>query len=79
MVEIKRMNEMKVGEGGIVCAVEATGQQKRHFSQFGITCGAEVRCVGKAPFGDPMAYRVGETVFAFRRCDTECVLLAIER
>lgn len=71
------MNEMKVGEEGIVCAVNAKGELNRRFFQLGITCGTVVKCVGEAPFGDPVAYRVGETVFAFRRCDTEKVQIEL--
>ena len=77
MMELKRMSEMKVGERGAIYAVEDTGNLNRHFSRLGLTCGTEVQCVGIAPFGDPMSYRVGETVFAFRHCDTEKIRVEV--
>lgn len=76
-MERKPMSEMKVGERGVIYTVDATGNLSRHFSRLGMTCGAEVQCVGIAPFGDPMSYRVGETVLAFRRCDTEKIRVEI--
>lgn len=76
-MEMKRMNEMKIGERGVVHSVDATGILRRHFSELGISKGTEVQCVAIAPFGDPMSYRVGETVFAFRCCDTEKIQIRL--
>lgn len=74
---LKPMSEMCAGESGVICSVDAKGALRRHFAKLGILCGAEVRCVGKAPFGDPLSYRIENTVLAFRSCDAEKIQVKI--
>ncbi len=76
-MERKRMHEMQVGEAGVIRVVNGTPVLRRRFLELGITPGTPVICVGRAPFGDPVSYRIRGNVFALRCADTERIEVEI--
>ena len=57
--------EMKPGDRARIISMP----DSRRLSDLGLTKGAIVECVLKAPFGDPTAYRIRGAVIAIRSCD----------
>ena len=50
---------LRPGERGFVVGITAEGAMKRHFLDMGITTGVPITLERVAPFGDPVAVRVG--------------------
>ena len=47
------------------------------FGDLGCSCGTVVRVIAKAPFGGPIAFRVGSDTFAFRREEAKKVIVEL--
>jgi len=45
--------------------------------ELGFLVGERVRVLARAPFGDPIAVRVGSGTFALRRAEADCVQVAL--
>ncbi|MDU4961595.1 MAG: FeoA family protein [Sporomusaceae bacterium] len=56
-----------------VSSVELDGLLRRRVLDLGILPGTRVECVRKSPSGDPIAFRVRETVIALRSNDASCI------
>lgn len=72
-----RLSSLSVGESAYIEKVDMSSAQRARLSALGMSAGAEVACLGKAPFGDPSAYLVGDRVLALRGSDAEkiyCVM-----
>ena len=69
--------DLRPGERGCVTALTVKEPMHRRFLEIGLAQGAEVRCVGQSPFGDPCAYEICRAVFAIRRADARGV--SVER
>lgn len=65
----KELNCLSVGEEGIITFVPEGLRLSRRLFDLGVTVGTPVKCVLKAPFGDPSAYRVKGTLIAVRSSD----------
>ncbi len=76
-MQVKPMSEMTVGEQGVVRSVKAEGTLRRHLLGLGLVPGTEVQCVGKAPFGDPLSFRVRNAVVALRGSDIRNIYVEI--
>lgn len=61
-----KLSEIKPGERARV-AIVPEGSVGARLSALGVAAGAIVECLYCHPSGDPVAYRVGETVIAMRR------------
>lgn len=51
---MKLLSELRVGESGVVVAVNGEGAVRRRLFDMGITPGAEIYLRKKAPLGDPI-------------------------
>ncbi len=69
------LNEVPVGGAARVTEIRGHGQYQRRMLDMGLVPGAEVEVVRKAPLGDPVEYRIGDTVIAMRRTDASSVLV----
>ncbi len=73
----KRLSDMSVGECGSILSVQTKGSMRRRLLDIGFSVGTEVCCVGKSPFGDPMAFFVRGTDVAIRRSDAKNIILKL--
>jgi ferrous iron transport protein A len=71
----KRLSELKTGETCKVLRLLSEGGMRRRLLDLGICPGTQVRCVGKSPLGDPMAYLVRDTEVAIRRRDAVDIII----
>lgn len=63
------LGALEPGEKATVLRIDdaCQGLTRRRFLDLGITPGAEIEVVMRAPFGDPVAYRVRDSLIALRR------------
>ena len=58
MVQVKKMNNLKVGETGKVKKIEGDDSLRRRLLDMGIIPGAKVEIIKIAPLGDPVEIKV---------------------
>lgn len=72
-VETVRLSELRPGESGIIADVTAGGRVTARLMELGLVPGAAVVVLRKAPFGDPVQYRVRGSVISMRAAEAACV------
>ncbi len=70
MKEIIALSALRPGERGLVRRLRTEGPMRRRLRDVGLVEGAEVRCLGRSPGGDPAAYAVCGAVLAIRDADS---------
>jgi ferrous iron transport protein A len=70
------LDELADGQAGSVRAVGGAGAFRRRLLELGLVPGTTVQRVGAAPLGDPVRYRVRETVVTLRHADAALIELA---
>ena len=66
---LKRLDEFKIGETGLIKKVEGEGRLRRRLFDMGVTPGATVYLRKKAPLGDPLEIRVRGYELTIRKAD----------
>ena len=66
------MDRLSPGESAVVEHIKQSALSDR-LSALGLTAGTAVRCLFRAPLGDPSAYDIRGAVIALRREDSGCV------
>lgn len=64
---IKPLSECSIGDCFIITELNIQGPLRRRLLDLGFVKGAEVSVVQKSPLGDPIAYRVSNTIIALRK------------
>lgn len=67
------LTQLRPGARGLVVRVEAQGPIGRRLLDLGFIPGSEVRCVRRAPLGDPVAYEVRGSQLCLRGSDARLV------
>lgn len=75
-VETSRLADLRPGQTGIVTAVAGSGRLAVRLMELGLVPGATVQVLRKAPFGDPVQYRVRGTVISMRSAEAACVMVS---
>jgi ferrous iron transport protein A len=60
------LNQLKLGETATITALNAKGMDRRRLMDLGILPGTRLVAELKSPLGDPVAYRVRDTLIAIR-------------
>ncbi len=74
MTESMRLSALSVGSCMQVTAVESEEYMKRRLEDLGFCPNTRVRCLYRAPLGDPTAYLIRGTVIALRQKDAQGVM-----
>jgi len=61
--------DLPAGSAGRITSVEVGGLLRRRIMDLGMLPGTQVRCVRKAPWGDPVALQVRGSIIALRAED----------
>lgn len=69
------MSEMKENEHATVIKIKANEDIARRFTDLGLIENTKIRCVGKAPLGDPKAYLIRGCVIAIRKNDCAGIIV----
>ena len=74
---LKRLNEFKVGETGLIKKVEGEGRFRRRLFDMGVTPGATVYLRKKAPLGDPLEVTIRGYELTLRKDEAQLVVLEV--
>ena len=75
---LKRLDEFKIGETGLIKKVEGEGRLRRRLFDMGVTPGAKVYLRKKAPLGDPLEVTIRGYELTLRKTEAELVVLEVE-
>ena len=75
---LKRLDEFKVGETGLIKKVEGEGRLRRRLFDMGVTPGAKVYLRKKAPLGDPLEVTIRGYELTLRKSEACLVILEVE-
>lgn len=67
------MDQISCGQNFLIDSIDDRSALKKRLCDIGITKGATLTCLFESPLGDPVAYRVRNTVIALRRRDTGAI------
>ncbi len=73
---LKKLDEFKVGETGLIKAVGGEGKIRRRLFDMGVTPGAIVLLRKKAPLGDPLEVTIRNYELTLRK--SEACLITLE-
>lgn len=74
----KTLDKFKVGEVGTILSVSGEGVIRRRLFDMGVTPGATVKMVKKAPLGDPIEVTIRNYELTLRKEEAKTVLLNVE-
>lgn len=74
----KRLNDFKIGEKGVIKLVGGDGKVRRRLFDMGVTPGAEVVMVKKAPLGDPIEVTIRNYELTLRKTEAALVEMEVE-
>ncbi len=75
---LKRLDEFKIGETGLIKKVEGEGRLRRRLFDMGVTPGATVYLRKKAPLGDPLEITIRGYELTLRKTEAQLVVLEVE-
>ena len=75
---LKRLDEFKIGETGLIKKVEGEGRLRRRLFDMGVTPGATVYLRKKAPLGDPLEVTIRGYELTLRKSEAKLVVLEVE-
>ena len=75
---LKKLDEFKIGETGLIKKVEGEGRLRRRLFDMGVTPGAKVYLRKKAPLGDPLEVTIRGYELTLRKSEAALVLLEVE-
>ena len=75
---LKKLDEFKIGETGLIKKVEGEGRLRRRLFDMGVTPGATVYLRKKAPLGDPLEVTIRGYELTLRKSEAALVVLEVE-
>lgn len=75
---LKKLDEFKIGETGLIKKVEGEGRLRRRLFDMGVTPGATVYLRKKAPLGDPLEVTIRGYELTLRKSEAALVILEVE-
>ena len=75
---LKKLDQFKVGETGLIKMVEGEGRIRRRLFDMGVTPGATVYLRKKAPLGDPIEVTIRGYELTLRKSEAALVTLEVE-
>lgn len=75
---IKKLSEFKIGETGQIKIVEGEGRVRRRLFDMGVTPGANVTLIRKAPLGDPIEVNLRNYELTLRKSEAELVVMEVK-
>ncbi len=72
---VKKLSEFLIGESGIIKIVEGEGRLRRRLFDMGVTPGANITLIRKAPLGDPMEINIRNYELTLRKSEADLVVM----
>lgn len=77
MSNMKHLDELGVGESGVVISIGSSGALRRRIIDMGITPGAQVVLRKVAPFGDPIEINIRGYELSIRKSEAKEILVGV--
>lgn len=77
MGKIISLAEMQPGQEARINGIRATGSIRRRLLDIGLVNGTDIKCVGRSPAGDPLAFYIRGAVIAIRSEDCSKIFAEI--
>ena len=77
-MNIVTLADMKVGEKGVVEALQGHGNIQHRLGDMGVVKGSHISVVKKAPLGDPIEVNVKGCALALRMNEAAMITVAVE-
>ena len=74
---LKRLDELKIGETGLITKVEGEGRLRRRLLDMGVTPRTSVYLRKKAPLGDPLEITLRGYELTLRKDEAKLVVLEV--
>ena len=71
----RTLSDLPVGQGGRITALTGAADIRQRLREMGLTAGAQVDVVRRAPLGDPLDIRVRGYHLSIRLAEAACVCL----
>ncbi len=75
---LKRLSDFTIGETGLIKMVKGEGRIRRRLFDMGVTPGAEVVLIKKAPLGDPLEVKIRGYDLTLRKDEAIFVELEVD-
>ncbi|WP_205703998.1 FeoA family protein [Candidatus Chloroploca sp. Khr17] len=72
------LDQLSLGATGRVLALGNQGAERRRLFDLGITPGTLIQSEVRSPLGDPVAYRVRNTLIALRREQSQMIMITLD-
>lgn len=72
------MRSMKKNQKGRIISVHCEGELRQRINDMGLTPGAEVKVVGRAPLKDPVALKVRGFTISLRNNEADFITVQVE-
>lgn len=72
------LSSLEQGEAAVIEEVALAESDRRFLMRFGLFAGAEVKCLRRAPLGDPIVYALDGSEVALR-AETACQIVVSRR
>ena len=69
------LEKIDIGQKALVIGVNIKGNLRRRLFDLGLINGTQIKCLGKSPFGDPIAFLIKDSVIAIRTDDCKNILI----
>ena len=69
------LEKIDIGQKALVIGVNINGNLRRRLFDLGLINGTQIKCLGKSPFGDPIAFLIKDSVIAIRTEDCKNILI----
>ncbi len=74
----KTLDLFKKGEKGVIKLVNGEGVIRKRLFDMGVTPGADVELVKKAPLGDPLEFKIRNYALTLRKSEAKNVICVIK-
>lgn len=71
------LNQLKVGQRGIVVSLESKGSLKRRMIDMGLVPGSEIKVLRVAPLGDPIEFAVRGYNLSLRKSEAKDIQVEV--
>ena len=74
----KGLDSFKIGEKGTIKTVNGEGKLRRRLFDMGVTPGAKIELIKKAPLGDPLEVHIRNYVLTLRKSEASLIIMEVD-
>ena len=74
----KKLSEFQIGDVGIIKLVGGVGKTRKRLFDMGVTPGASVELIKRAPLGDPIEVHIRGYMLTLRKDEAELILMEVK-